>query len=546
MSFLCVSVGAEESVSVYINGNLLETDQGAIIYQERTMVPLRAICEKLGCTVEWDDNTRTAYIQNEITMIAAQINNYYMSKKDRRVEGGAQKAIPIDVAPILYNNRTLIPARAISEALNAKVEWVPESNRVNITMEYDWISDYENGFACVSKDGKRGYIDKQGKVVIPLEYSNQYNSSFTTTGIVVLSNGSKCGIKNSKNETVLPFEYDYILDPRWLLEDAGENADYSFILKKGELYGLANKYGDLVVPPKYDEINQDFNDGLTVVRNGYRKGYINTNGEEVIPLEYELAGNFSEGLAKVRPIREYDRYNEPPLYIGEKTYVGYIDKDGDNIIPFKYDAGTDFSEGLACVEIDGKWGVINKKGKYVMQPEVQCDDVYEFQNGIAITECNTNVEEITYGFITADGYVSKYEYTYLFVDNTGYMIAEKNGKYGYIDSNEKTLIPFKYDEIDMAQNGLIPVMKNEKYGIVNMDGDIVIPLQYDSWVVFNDKYGTNCALTSVGNKVGIIDIDNNIVAPFMFDFAREDKVLGTILVDKSLNAYFDLTGKRIE
>ena len=182
----------------------------------------------------------------------------------------------------------------------------------------------------------------------------------------------------------------------------------------------------------------------------------------------------------------------------------------------------------------------------LFRSRVVCDDVMEFQYGIAITERNTNVEDITYGFITADGYVSRNTYTDLFVDDTGYLIAAKNGRYGYIDSNENILVPFKYDQLDMAQNDLIPVMKNEKYGVVDMNGDIVIPLQYDSWVSFDDRYGKNCALTSIGDKVGIIDINNNIIAPFKFDHAREDEVLGTVLVDISQKAYYDLTGNRIE
>lgn len=547
LSLSNVNAFAVENVSVYVNGSLLETDQGAIIYQDRTMVPLRAICEKLGCTVEWDDSTRTAIIQNEITMIATQINNYYMSKKDRRVEDGEQKAIPIDVAPILYNDRTLVPARAISEALNAKVEWVPDSSRVNITMEYDWIGDYENGYACVSKNGKVGYIDKKGEIIIPIEYYSKYSGSFTEYGVVILSNGSKCGIVNSKNQVVIPFDYDYICDPRWGWEESqAENADYTFLLQKNSLWGLADKFGNIVAYPQYDRIELFSENGLAAVRQGDYEGYINTDGDEVIPLIYEVARDFSEGLALVRYPREFDKYNDPPLFIGEKTYYGYINSRGDEVIPFQFDSATNFSEGLACVEVEGEWGIIDKRGRYIMRPWVVCDDVMEFQYGIAITERNTNVEDITYGFITADGYVSRNTYTDLFVDDTGYLIAAKNGRYGYIDSNENILVPFKYDQLDMAQNDLIPVMKNEKYGVVDMNGDIVIPLQYDSWVSFDDRYGKNCALTSIGDKVGIIDINNNIIAPFKFDHAREDEVLGTVLVDISQKAYYDLTGNRIE
>lgn len=128
-----VVVYAEETVDVYVNGEKLITDQPAIIYQDRTMVPLRAICEALNCKVTWDESTQTAIIENDVRMVSVQINNYYLSKKFKNTiydEKAVQVAI--DTPPILYNGRTLVPARAVSEALNMVVNWDAIRNRVNI------------------------------------------------------------------------------------------------------------------------------------------------------------------------------------------------------------------------------------------------------------------------------------------------------------------------------------------------------------------------------------------------------------------------------
>ena len=48
---------------------------------------------------------------------------------------------------------------------------------------------------------------------------------------------------------------------------------------------------------------------------------------------------------------------------------GYIDKTGRLIIPFTFDLAMDFSEGLAVVEIEGKYGYIDKTGNFVIQPQ---------------------------------------------------------------------------------------------------------------------------------------------------------------------------------
>jgi hypothetical protein len=58
-------------------------------------------------------------------------------------------------------------------------------------------------------------------------------------------------------------------------------------------------------------------------------------------------GSFSEGLARVELNGKW----------------GYIDKEGKEVIPIKYDWARSFSEGLACVKLNGKWGYIDKEGK---------------------------------------------------------------------------------------------------------------------------------------------------------------------------------------
>ena len=54
-------------------------------------------------------------------------------------------------------------------------------------MKYDEANDYFNGVSLVSKKGKYGYIDKNGKVVIPLKYEDAHN--FKEDMAAVKSNG---------------------------------------------------------------------------------------------------------------------------------------------------------------------------------------------------------------------------------------------------------------------------------------------------------------------------------------------------------------------
>lgn len=51
---------AQDEVRVYVNGMRLDSD--AILHNDRTYIPLRAVSEALGAEVGWDGNTNTAYV----------------------------------------------------------------------------------------------------------------------------------------------------------------------------------------------------------------------------------------------------------------------------------------------------------------------------------------------------------------------------------------------------------------------------------------------------------------------------------------------------
>lgn len=111
---------------VYIDGKRLEADVYPKIENDRTMVPLRAVFESLGAFVEWDGETRTVIAAKGENMILLQIGSNILYKNGEK--------IIIDVPAKIENERTLVPLRAVSEALECNVEWDGENRVVNITM----------------------------------------------------------------------------------------------------------------------------------------------------------------------------------------------------------------------------------------------------------------------------------------------------------------------------------------------------------------------------------------------------------------------------
>ncbi len=122
-----IPVLAASEIGVFLNGTKLEFDVPPQIINDRTMVPMRKIFESLGAVVSWDETTRTATGQKGDTVVNVSIDSKTLFKN------GVPKAL--DVPPALIDGRTLVPARAIAESFDCKVDWVPETRRVLIVTD---------------------------------------------------------------------------------------------------------------------------------------------------------------------------------------------------------------------------------------------------------------------------------------------------------------------------------------------------------------------------------------------------------------------------
>ena len=111
---------------VEVNGESVKTDVPPIIKNNRVLIPMRAIFEALGAEIDWNGETRTVLASTEKNSVRCEIDNNLMT-----VNGVAKT---LDVAPEILMNRTLVPARAVSESLGADVEW--DEARQTVVIRY--------------------------------------------------------------------------------------------------------------------------------------------------------------------------------------------------------------------------------------------------------------------------------------------------------------------------------------------------------------------------------------------------------------------------
>lgn len=133
-------------IKVEIDGDRVYFDQEPLLYNNRTMVPMRKIFEDLGAKVTWDEDTQTAIGRKGDRTVRVTIGQKTMYVNNTRIE--------LDTPPFVLSGRTLVPARAIAEGLGCEVDWNDGYNLVSITPQVFRWSDLDEDLLTYV-DGKK-------------------------------------------------------------------------------------------------------------------------------------------------------------------------------------------------------------------------------------------------------------------------------------------------------------------------------------------------------------------------------------------------------
>jgi hypothetical protein len=258
-------------------------------------------------------------------------------------------------------------------------------------------------------------------------------------------------------------------------------------------------------------------------------GFLDIDGNKIIPCEYDGFGAFSEGYAKVEK------------KIDGKTKVGYIDNKGNIILPILYELGGNFANGWAIIKKDNNYFFIDRNGNLNDAPR-KYDELFDFKSGFARGIIKgTNNAPNTYYYINKD---LKEEITitskeaYSFWDDVAVIKRDKD----YELLNKKGEV-FKtlagIDILKFSVEGLLAIRQNGKWGFMNNKGEVVITPKYDSCEVF--KYGF--ARVKNGTKWGIIDRSGTQILESKYEsiYSGENGVF--IFSDGSVWGAIDKTGK---
>ncbi len=133
-SNLAYATTSDNKVRVLINGKSLGSENPAYIVNNRTMIPLRAVSEKFGVDVKWNEDNRTVDIYKGSKTVRLYIDNRLVYYSEDSILGNNSTRYDVsDVAPIIIDNYTYIPLRLLSNALGLEATWNEIKREVRVT-----------------------------------------------------------------------------------------------------------------------------------------------------------------------------------------------------------------------------------------------------------------------------------------------------------------------------------------------------------------------------------------------------------------------------
>ena len=289
-----------------------------------------------------------------------------------------------------------------------------------------------------------------------------------TTSILVVNLGWK---EYDKRTGVFPGDY-------------GFNGKFGKIMYHDGKYVLFSYGTNTITTPKLDWVAEPGKkDSFVVFSQDNKRGYIDVStGEIIIPAQFDLAWNFSEGVGGVVTNNRVSFINLKQEKIGKNSFSYFGER--DNYLDYVFNGGY-------CTAMDStkKQGLINKNGEWALPP------TYDYINK-PLLAYRIIKEKNKYGLLDKDlRLILPPEYNHIVIEKAGLKLA-KDGTQQLWSFDLKTILqPFVYDEVNYIKYGTgqydangDEIEKNSNYlayciftkwGIMSPKGKVITPAIYE-------------------------------------------------------------------
>lgn len=439
--------------------------------------------------------------------------------------------------------------------------------------EYDVFFCYENTDSIVlNKDSEK--IFKNYEYIEPLRLKNVLGDLTYEKTVFKYSKNNMYGLVGIDGKKITKPVYEEI---ETLQFKEGE-----FIVKQNSKFGIINLNGKVMVKCNYDLIEADKyyeadygykKSGYIVCKvtsDGYRYGYVNVNGREIIPVKYNdlsrinevdskdiyitCAENGKYGLFKndkkiIKNDYQSIVYNESSnsLIVLKGKKYGVMSLSGEIIIPTEYQQIDTIGENYYIIDFEGKTKVFDFLGK---ETNIESNlAIYNINNTNYKINVVTNENESVYSIYKENNLITNNKYSYIqYLFDDYFIVRSMEGKFGVIDDTEKSKIPIEKISIQRIDNThLLQVIDNNEVMQIFTDKfekvsemqnaeikqeDNYIKLYNDKeskYITFEGKVVENkdvlidnqLVSSSLNNKFGFVDKNNNKIVDFIYDKVTE-------------------------
>jgi len=359
-----------------------------------------------------------------------------------------------------------------------------------ITPKYTSLSYYgDPHYLNIGVGDKFGYIDKAGNTVVPPLYDYvDLHAIPKNDQLAKINLKDKTGLFDIKQQKVLlPVVYDYI--------STFDDSTVLLVTKNG-LSGVCDFSGKMLAPVKYKDIVPfDSVYSLLVSKDSGKAEILNKRTHELYKLPFDTAfvayeGRlmlvWQQGKSFLYDIDKKQKVEGDYSKGGFPEYMGY------------------FSNHRAIVVRNQKFGYIDGKGNYVVQPKY--DYISNFHKGVAaVYEClDTAARIYRYGYIDSTGK----EIVPIIYDVPQELIARFTEEAFFGDDDAETLV----------------LMKNDgKKGLAGLNGRIIVPAIFDK--ISPEKHSRGYLVT-LGDKFGVLDMNGREIIKPQYEKMMLDEIEG--------------------
>lgn len=377
---------------------------------------------------------------------------------------------------------------------------VAQNDKTIIEPQYDDVvipNQHREVFFCKNGEDSR-FVNSKNKEIFT-EYDNveliSYDESKYEKDILKYEKNGKVGLLGITGKHITETKYEE-------LSSIGKKEGEILVKENGE-YGIIDEKGNTKIKNKYDAIESDgfytdengYKKAGYIVRivttDGYRYGYYDCDGTQVLKEEY----NQIERLTEIK--------NDVYLIVAKNGQYGvYINN--SKIINTQYQS-IDYNSDLQIfiAEKTKLYGAFNLKGIEILPIEFSQLSV----NGIYLygTKNTEEAQENKVYDVNGKSVNIPFDTVINKTSNSKYFIENEAGKYYVVDAEFKKLTQQKYNFLEYAYDKyFIATNEQNKIGVIDLEEKVIVEFEYDVIQLIKGK-SIFQALDFADNKTDIYD-----------------------------------------